>query len=105
MTAYVLGFAENVPASYSGVYTSTVNSAILVSCVAANNDGNSTKDITVALRQSSTVKAYLGYTIPIPADSSVDLVANKVVIPSGYNLAVQSSSASGVSLLLSVVEV
>jgi len=104
MTAYILGFAENVPATYSGVYTSSVNSSILLSCVAVNNDGATTKDVTVALRQGSTIKAYLGYTIPIPADGSVDLVANKVIIPSGYNIAAQSSSASGVSLLASIVE-
>ena len=51
------------------------------------------------------LESYLAYTIPVPADSNLDLISNKYILPSGKKLGVLASASGKLDLIISYVEV
>lgn len=86
-------------------FTSTSDSTIVLSILAANTDPSANSDITVALKDGATLEGYLASTIVVPADANVDLLGSKYIIPSGKSFTVLSSTSGTIDIHFSYVEV
>ena len=86
---------KNVDTSDISAFTSTSDSTIVLSILIANTNGTGSADVTVTRKDNSDANiGYLGYTVVVPADSNVDMLGNKFILPSGEKLSI-SSSVSG----------
>lgn len=104
-TFYNASYAE-LPTSEVQVLSSSSNSTIVLSILVANRNGTSAADVTVSHKNASNViKNYLGYTVTVPADSNVDIIGNKYIIPSGHKFFVTSSTSGYLDIAISYVEV
>jgi hypothetical protein len=80
--------------------------AVVLSCVAANIDGTIPIDVSVQVATSGNTKlSSIAHTITVPADSSIELVANKLVLKQGDKLRATASAASGVDFTVSSLEI
>ena len=85
---------------------SSGNKAIVLSCLVANVDGTNNAEITLWIANSSdTQLSILASTIPVPADSSVELIPNKVVLTHGQKLRAQAGTANDLDVTVSVLEI
>jgi hypothetical protein len=106
MATFFNTFVQNVDTSKITALTSTSDSTIILSIICANTDGASTEDITVQQDDSSdTIETYLAFTIPVPADSNLDILSNKYILPSGKKLGVLASASGSIDVTISYVEV
>jgi hypothetical protein len=106
MATFFNTFVQNVDTSKITALTSTSDSTIILSIICANTDGANTEDITVEQDDSSdTIETYLAFTIPVPADSNLDILSNKYILPSGKKLGVLSSASGSIDVTISYVEV
>lgn len=91
------------------VYTApsgTGNVAVVMSCIAANYNGGASADFTLSITDgSNTLLSYLGYTIPVPNDTALEMIPNKVVLKAGEKLRATASSANYFYVTASVLEV
>ena len=87
------------------LYTSTSDSTIILSLLVANTDGTLTQDVTIAQKDGVTLEAYLASTITVPANSNVDLISNKYILPAGKSIEVSASANNSLDLTVSIVEV
>lgn len=98
--------AKNISDSEATILTSSSDSTIILSILVANTDGTSASDVSVRRTNASdTDLGYIGFTIPVPADANVELLANKYILPSGHKLKFVSSTASTLDAAISYVEV
>lgn len=91
------------------VYTapnSTGNRAIVLSCLVANRDGSTpaTIDLWIA-NNSNAYLSYLAKTIAVPADASIELIPNKVVLTQGQRLRATAGTANDLDVTVSVLEI
>lgn len=106
MATFYNRVVQNVDSNKVTAFTSVADSTIILSILAANTTGTSTTDITVEQDNSSdTLEAYLAFTIPVPADSNLDIISNKYIIPSGKKIAVLASTSGNIDVTVSYVEV
>lgn len=94
MATFYNASQRDIATSGTLLVTSNSDSTIILSILAANTVGTETVDATVSMNTGGTISNYVGLTIPIPADSNVDFIANKYILPSGKSL-VATASASG----------
>jgi hypothetical protein len=88
------------------VYTSTVDSTIILSVLTANRDGANPADITVSQHASdNSLESYLAFTIPVPNDANLEILSNKYILPSGKTLRIKSSTSGYLDATVSLVEV
>lgn len=88
------------------VLTSTSDNTIILSILTANTDGTVVSDISCRRKDASSVDlGYLAFTISIPADSNVELISNKYILPSGHSLNLSTSVSGTVDCQISYVEV
>ena len=79
---------------------------IVLGCVAANINGISAVDVSVDITTSGNTKlSSYARTITVPADSSLELVANKLVLKQGEKLRATASAASGIDFTVSALEI
>ena len=99
-------YAE-LPAASVELFSSTTDSTIVLSLLCANRNGSDNADITCSHRASNgtTIKNYIGFTLTVPADASLELLANKYIVPSGDKIFVESSSSGLLDIAASYVEV
>lgn len=82
------------------------NVGIVLSCLVANVNGTASADVTVSKTTSGDVlQSHLLFTVPVPADSSLEVVANKVVLMAGEKLRASASAASFLQATISVMEI
>jgi hypothetical protein len=82
------------------------NVAIMLSIQVANVNGSNPGDLTIAKTDSSNnIAGYLAYTIPVPADAAIEVVANKVVLMAGQKIRGLASSNSYLQATVSVLEI
>jgi len=86
-------------------YTSSSDSTIILSILIANTNGTSPSDITVSQNTGASLESYLAFTIPVPADTNVEILSNKYILPSGKNIILTSSSSGFLDATISLVEV
>jgi hypothetical protein len=106
MATFYNQFVRNINDSVVIALTSSSDSTIVLSILATNTDGANAADITLEQQDDSSVlESYLAYTIPVPADSNLDLISNKYILPSGKKLGVLASASGKLDLIISYVEV
>lgn len=86
--------------------TSTGATAVVLSILVANVDGSSSGDITLTLANSGdTELSQIAHTIPVPADSTLEAIPNKLVLKSGEKIRATASAGNVLDVTLSVMEV
>lgn len=86
--------------------TATGAVSIVLSVLVANIDGTNSADVTIQKTDSvNTSQSYIAYTIPVIADSSLEVIPNKLVLMSGEKLRGQASAASDLDVTVSVLEI
>lgn len=96
---------KNVSNVETVVLTSTSDSTIILSILVANTDGASASDVSCRRKNGATDLGYLAFTVVVPADSNVDILGNKYILPSGHSLHFLSSSSGTLDTQISYVEV
>lgn len=82
------------------------NVGIVLSVLVANVNGTAPADLTVSKTTSGdAVQSHLTWTIPIPADTSLEVVANKVILMAGEKLRASASANSYLQATVSVMEI
>lgn len=80
--------------------------AVVLSCLAGNASGVASVTYSVDLTNSSdTVVATIAKNIPIPANATLELIPNKVVLTSGQKLRGAAGTASGIHVVTSALEI
>tara|TARA_B100001769_G_C22107524_1_gene598490 strand:+ start:1716 stop:2054 length:339 start_codon:yes stop_codon:yes gene_type:complete len=80
--------------------------AIVLSCLVANVDGASNADITITLTDGSdVVQSTLASTITVPADASLEIIANKVIMKQSQKLRATASAANDIEITVSALEI
>jgi 3D (Asp-Asp-Asp) domain-containing protein len=84
----------------------TGNTAVVLSVLCANVNGTSSADISIIKTDSSnTIQSYLAFTIPVPADTSLEVVANKIILKAGEKLRAQASASNFINVTISALEI
>lgn len=82
------------------------NVAIILSIMCANVNGTGSADISIIKTNSTnTEQSRLAHTIPVPADTSLEVVANKVVLKAGEKLRAQASVSNYINVTISALEI
>jgi len=80
--------------------------AIVLSCLVANVDGSTTAYITITVTDgSNAVLSTLASTIAVPADASLEVIANKLILKQSQKIRATASVASDLEVTLSALEV
>jgi hypothetical protein len=80
--------------------------AVVLSSLAANATGTVSVNYSLDLTDSAnTLVATVAKLIAIPANATLELIPNKIVLASGQKLRATSSLASGVHVVTSVLEI
>lgn len=91
---------------YQAPTSAATDRAIVLSCLVANVDGSAAAEITIALTDgSNTVLSTLASTIAVPADASIEIIANKVVMKQSQKLRATASAANDLELTVSALEI
>lgn len=82
------------------------NVAIVLSTIAANVNGTASADFTLIKTDSSnTIQSYIVFTVPVPADTSLECIPNKIVLKAGEKIRAQASSSNFINVTVSVLEI
>jgi hypothetical protein len=82
------------------------NTAVVLSVLCANVNGTASADISIIKTDSSnTIQSYLSFTTPVPADTSLEVVANKIVLKAGEKLRAQASVSNYLHVTISALEI
>lgn len=113
-----LSSANSVTDVYALANTnSSDDRSVVLSVMAANTDGTNSVDVslfvtatgssstTVATVEGESTSFYLAKTITIPADASLEFVANKVVLDHGQKLRAYASAAGDCEITVSALEI
>jgi len=103
----------NIDASLVTVYTvpsSPSTTTVIIGCTIANVKGASvTADVQIVTAASSGENAddvYIIKDVPLPAGSSVEIMAgNKIILEAGDIVKVKGSTTDAVDAILSVMEI
>jgi len=95
--------------STSDIYqapNSAGNTAIVLSLMVANVNGSNSADVTLGKYDSSNnLQSYLAFTITVPGSSSLEVVANKVVLNAGEKIRGLASANGYLQVITSVMEI
>jgi hypothetical protein len=98
--------STNATDLYQAPTSAATDRAIVLSCLVANVDGSSGAEITIALTDgSNTVLSTLASTIAVPADASIEIIPNKVVMKQSQKLRATASAANDLELTVSALEI
>ena len=101
----------NIDAALTTVYTVPVDTTtVIIGCTIANVKGASvTADVQIVTAASSGENAddvYVVKAIPLPAGSSVEIMAgNKIILEAGDIVKVKGSATDAVDAILSIMEI
>ncbi|MDB3961459.1 hypothetical protein N9411_00405 [bacterium] len=101
----------NIDASLTTVYTvPSSTTTVIIGCTVANVKGASvTADVQLITASSSGENAddvYIVKSIPLPAGSSVEIMAgNKIILEAGDVIKVKGSVTDAVDAILSIMEI
>ena len=91
---------------YQAPTSAATDRAIVLSCLVANVDGSAGAQITIALTDgSNTVLSTLASTIAVPADASIEIIPNKVIMKQSQKLRATASAANDLELTVSTLEI
>lgn len=82
------------------------NRAIVLSCLVANVDGSVPCDVTITITDSANaVIARIANTISVPPDSTLEIVANKLVLKRGEKIRATASAVDDLEVTVSALEI
>jgi hypothetical protein len=91
---------------YQAPTSAATDRAIVLSCVVANVDGSNAAGITITLTDGSdAVLSTLASTVSVPADASLEVVANKVVMKQSQKLRATATAADDLEITVSTLEI
>ena len=100
---------QDITSTPSTIYTCPASTtALVLSLRISNVDGSSSDQVTGEFIDSDgTTKAYLGYTVNVPADSVLELAGeSKIVLEASDKIDLTSASASGdLEAFMSILEI
>jgi len=80
--------------------------AIVLSCLVANVDGTNNAQVTVVVTDgSNNVLSTLASTITVPADASLEVIANKLILKQSQKVRATASAANDLEVTLSALEI
>lgn len=80
--------------------------AVVLSCLVANVNGTSAADITITITDgSNSTIARLASTISVPADSSLEIIPNKLVLKQSEKLRATASAGNYIEVTVSSLEI
>lgn len=90
---------------YQAPNVASSDRAIVMSCLVANVDGSANATITIEIANASnTTIAKIANTITVPADASLEVISNKLVLKQGEKLRATASVASDLEVTVSALE-
>ena len=91
---------------YQAPNAADTNRAVVLSCMVANVDGTDSCDVTVAITNAANTEiAKLANTIAVPADASLEIIANKLVLKRGEKLRATASAGGDLHVTVSALEI
>lgn len=100
-----------------GLLDSSDDRSVVLSVLGANADGSNAVDVsvfvtatgststTVATVEGEATSFYLAKTITIPADASLEFVANKVILKHGQKLRAYASAPNDCEITVSALDI
>lgn len=80
--------------------------AIVLSCLVANVDGVNGANVTIDITSSSNVAiAKIANTIVVPADASLEVIVNKLVLKQGEKIRATASAGGDLEVTVSALEI
>ena len=80
--------------------------SVILSVLVANVDGVNSCDITLIKTNSAgTEQTRIAHTIPVPADTSLELIPNKVILLAGERLRAQASAANDLDITVGTLDI
>ena len=98
--------STNATDAYQAPNNAATDRSVVLSCLLANIDGTNAADVTVAITDASDneIAKYVN-TVSIPADASLEIVANKLVLKNGEKLRATASAADDIDVTVSALEI
>jgi hypothetical protein len=97
---------SGVTTVYQAPTGNAADRAIVLSCLVANVDGTSNADITMTVTDGSdAVLSTLASTITVPADASLEVIPNKLILKQSQKIRATASVASDLEVTLSALEI
>ena len=91
---------------YQAPTSAASDRAIVLSCLIANVDGTNAAGITVTLTDGSdSVLSTLASTISVPADASLEIIANKIVLKQSQKIRATASAGGDLEVTLTALEI
>ena len=91
---------------YQAPTANAADRAIVLSCLVANVDGANAADITITVTDGSdVVQSTLASTITVPADASLEVILNKLVLKQSQKIRATASVASDLEVTVSALEI
>lgn len=91
---------------YQASTANAADRAVVLSCVAANVDGTNSANITITITDSSnTVLSTLASTILVPANASLEVISNKVILKQSQKIRATASAANRLEVTLSAFDI
>ena len=92
--------------AYQAPNVADTDRAIVLSCMVANVNGTSAAEITLALTSSTdTELSKIANTITVPADSTIEMIPNKLILKRGQKLRATASQANALDVTVSCMEI
>jgi hypothetical protein len=91
---------------YQAPTANAADRAIVLSCLVANVDGTSNATITLTVTDgSNSVLSTLASTITVPADASLEVIANKLILKQSQKIRATASTANDLEITFSALEI
>jgi hypothetical protein len=98
--------STSITDAYQAPNNAAADRAIVLSCMVANVDPSVSCDVTVAITDASNTEiAKIANAIQVPAKSTLEIVANKVVLKRGEKLRATASLANDLEVTVSALEI
>ena len=91
---------------YQAPTTNAADRAVVLSCLVANVNGTNAADITITITDgSNSTIARLASTVSVPADSSLEIIANKLVLKQSEKLRATAGTGGSLEVTVSALEI
>jgi len=91
---------------YQAPTANAADRAIVLSCLVANVDGTNNANITLTVTDgSNSVLSTLASTITVPADASLEVIANKLILKQSQKIRATASAANDLEITFSALEI
>lgn len=92
--------------STQDIYQAPAGVGVVLSVLVANKSGTGNADVTIVKTDASdTVQGEIVHTIPVPIDTSLEVVVNKLVLMANEKLRGTASADSYLDATVSVLEI